>query len=82
VFVDDDVVLRDLKVDLPAFDDVNVKGVVAFVEDNLTGPKSPHLHSPEDCLPLGVRYPAKDAQLRNDRTNGIEIGQRGGLMHD
>jgi hypothetical protein len=82
VFVDDDIAFRDLKIDLPAFDNVDVKGVVAFAEDNLTGPKGPHLHSPEDCLSLGVRHPAKDPELRNDRTDGIEIGERGGLMHD
>jgi hypothetical protein len=41
-----------------------VKGFVAFAEDNFTGPKGPHLHSPEDCLSLGVRHAAKDTQLR------------------
>ncbi len=77
MFMDDHALLRELKIDLPALDDVDVHRLVALFEEDLAGGNDPQLQVPNNGGELGIGYAAKEAQLRNDRSDRIKIRERG-----
>ena len=82
MFVNDHAVLRELEIDLPALDDIDIHGLIALFEEGLTGRNNPQLQAPNDRGELGIGNAAKEAQLRNDGTDGIKIGERSSSWHN